>query len=811
MSAEGQAILSGLGQLEQCAMGLKADIQALGQELNNKLDKTEKPNIIQDSVSSAVSQLNPEIAAVGITAATGLGLANQALGGLAGLLGSFNALNIVVGGLVATVAALGVLFSKVSSLEAWRPSVDGMLTTLANGVVDAKNRADTAFGQALLAKGMASNAQDRADAAYDYAEYVSQKADAAMFKAGTAMTRANDAITIGNYAVGQANTAIADADAANAQATTAIKQANAAMTQANNALGHADYAVGQANIANQKADAATLKANDALTQASDAIGKADIANGKSDKAIINSTAAQISAVMADIKAGDAIKTANTAISAVNALELAVYAIAATADNAQLTANGALGLAGTAMAQNSIQDSRLTGHDAQFANLRQNFGNLVVTASSGITAQLAALTAYVNTQLQNAAGITANLASQIQAQQQVTGQQLQRINTLENNFVQTDAQIQRISANLQAQQAMNTQALGQLTAIGAAVTALPTTLSFNQTYTNAMATASAAGTCRTTQPGGCLRNQLDALKTGQNNLQQGINNLTQAGQGALLTVMNTTLNTVNTKLGAQIANGGISGAMGRLSNFLGLERVFSALTLATSIHNAYMLSNALKTTLLETIASLGNATGLMQTPEGDNVDLNAEYDKSINLILKTILGQTLLDDIKAAWIKYNRIYQAASNSVNACSNMINAVGNVVQTSAEYTGRIGNSLKGAGMVAENAYAWMSEKFDAKMSRFLKFETTVGTTIQALEVVNEIAQSVVEGQTAATEFQKANTEFVKAVKDAQRDKGSDNTATATAENTAKTEATALPSVTAGKTETEDMLDSLISNLFN
>ena len=340
-------------------------------------------------------------------------------------------------------------------------------------------------------------------------------------------------------------------------------------------------------------------------------------------------------------------------------------------------------------------------------------------------------------------------------------------------------------------------VGLVTISLAGITALLKPISQN-TSPQALANATAAGTCKTAQPGGCMSNMVNnSVGNAADNINKNTNNVLNAANAAANTAqlgflqdIQKGVNLANTKLGP-LLNGanGISGFLGRLSTSLGVDRAISLITLAANLHNAMMLSANLKITLLEMLSSVGNATGLLQTPEGENVDLNKVFDAGIEKFLISILGIDSYAGLKVGLRKYNAIYQAATNSLNAVSSMFNAIGNVIEQGAENTGRIGNALKGAGAVAENAYQWMAEKFDAKSNKFIKFQTTISDVTQVLETVNEIAETVVEGQQAATEFQKANTDFIKAVEDAKKVNGIENKAVKAEADKAKENATKDP----------------------
>lgn len=291
--------------------------------------------------------------------------------------------------------------------------------------------------------------------------------------------------------------------------------------------------------------------------------------------------------------------------------------------------------------------------------------------------------------------------------------------------------------------------------------------------NAVTPTIAPAVCSTTAPGGCSSNAMNrAVNQGNQDLKDFLkkNGLDAAAQVEQLKL----LNRLDNKMGAQMP-GGVAGAFGRLSSFLGVDRIFNLINFMANLHNAFMLSNSLKITLLEMLSSVGNATGLLQTTEGENVDLNEVYNKGIRALINSVLGDEEAARLEIQFRRANRIYQAVTNSTNAISGMMSSLGNVVETGAEYGGKIGNALKAAGAVHEKAYQWMAEKFDAKVSPFMKYSQTVNGVNTALETINEIAESVVEGQQSATEFQKANADFLKAVAEVKKNPGIENKAVA------------------------------------
>lgn len=319
----------------------------------------------------------------------------------------------------------------------------------------------------------------------------------------------------------------------------------------------------------------------------------------------------------------------------------------------------------------------------------------------------------------------------------------------------------------------TDLLNQINTIGAGIVGIGTIIGgiAKNTTPEAIETAAAAGTCRTTQPGGCTSNLVngaaDKINQNTNNQTNGLQNfLNNASNLANLTL----LPIINNKLGNQIT-GGLSGGIGRMSKFLGIDRAISLLTFLSTVHNASMLTASLKVTLLEMLSSIGNATGLLETSEGDNVDLNQVFNQGIELFITKLIGVDAYASMKVTWRKYNTIYRAATNSLNSVANMFNSMGNALQTIGEHTGKMGNALRAAGAVHESAYQWFSERIPAKANFITRYETRVGQAIEVFEVVNEIAENVVESQQAATEFQKANKEFVEALQNAEKSEKIEN----------------------------------------
>jgi prophage DNA circulation protein len=80
----------------------------------------------------------------------------------------------------------------------------------------------------------------------------------------------------------------------------------------------------------------------------------------------------------------------------------------------------------------------------------------------------------------------------------------------------------------------------------------------------------------------------------------------------------------------------------------------------------------------------------------------------------IFGAENVARLQIAWQKANRIYQAASNMLNAVQTMMDAARSIAEDTAGKIGKIGNALINAGTVIEDAYSRMQEKVTSRSTR-------------------------------------------------------------------------------------------------
>lgn len=247
-----------------------------------------------------------------------------------------------------------------------------------------------------------------------------------------------------------------------------------------------------------------------------------------------------------------------------------------------------------------------------------------------------------------------------------------------------------------------------------------------------------------------------------------------------------LNTIDTKLGEQIPGGGIGkvvqtiqGFVKRTWDFLQIDRIISFLTFITVLHNAYMLSASLTQTLFSAISTWLDATGLdeffnLVDSDDEQVDIGQVVSKLSDNFFKSIFGVETVDGMKAAWKKWNRIYQAATNMLNSIQSMVFSMVEILEVISDYTGRIGNALKKSGTVLQNAFNWMNPNSNYQDGKWFRYLNNVQEFVETLD---EIGSEVVSIQDTARELSDQKDEFNKAVQDAEISVSSAETAAKTA----------------------------------
>ena len=245
----------------------------------------------------------------------------------------------------------------------------------------------------------------------------------------------------------------------------------------------------------------------------------------------------------------------------------------------------------------------------------------------------------------------------------------------------------------------------------------------------------------------------------------------AANNVLLTSMNGTLNavnktvttiksTTNTTLGVVThAKHGLEAVQNFASTAWKVTRadkIMAGVSLALTLHNAMMLSNNVTQTISEALNMSLDALGIRDETD-EPIDIGASIKAKINAVLFDLLGAQQYAALTARIAKANRIYQAGINVLDTTYSLFDSARTVAELTAENTGKIGNALREAGAVYEDAYDEFIEEVspqNASMRRLEKFRNGLESVENVFDTVSQISGAVVET--------KDNVEQLKAEKD-------------------------------------------------
>jgi hypothetical protein len=179
-------------------------------------------------------------------------------------------------------------------------------------------------------------------------------------------------------------------------------------------------------------------------------------------------------------------------------------------------------------------------------------------------------------------------------------------------------------------------------------------------------------------------------------------------------------------------------------------------LAATVHNALMLSNDIGQTLIGAINNVLQLIGLKKE-DGSAFDIGSVISGSIENLIKGAIGADNYLELKEAWAKANRIYQATINIFNAFQGLASAILTGLEMTAGKIGKIGNALRSAGEVLENAYGWMNPA-----PKFNRVTQTLENLQNGASTIQMVTQAPLDVINAVTELTTANTEFIKAIKE-------------------------------------------------
>ncbi|MBD2107430.1 hypothetical protein [Nodosilinea sp. FACHB-13] len=180
----------------------------------------------------------------------------------------------------------------------------------------------------------------------------------------------------------------------------------------------------------------------------------------------------------------------------------------------------------------------------------------------------------------------------------------------------------------------------------------------------------------------------------------------------------------------------------------LQKAINALTLVTTLHNAYYLSRDVGATLGEMISLLLDTVGI-DDEAGNPLDINAMVGKKVKAAINAALGEKLATNIGNSLTKASRIYQSASNVIWSIRNITDSTTDLLELTANNTGKIGNSLRESKVVDALTMPRFSENHRAgdatrrKTQRILdgieQVDDTVGTLYAAVATVRDVQEEV------------------------------------------------------------------------
>jgi hypothetical protein len=156
----------------------------------------------------------------------------------------------------------------------------------------------------------------------------------------------------------------------------------------------------------------------------------------------------------------------------------------------------------------------------------------------------------------------------------------------------------------------------------------------------------------------------------------------------------------------------------------VAKVMHMVSMATTIHNAMMLSRDLAETLgnvtSSTFTAVGRMTGVVG--ESDFVNVNEILGSQFNEFMEKTLGKELWSGTKESWLKASRIYQSGANIVNSVRDIADSTRDIGEFTAQNVSKIGNALRKFRVVGFDAYPTMDENARAKSRFFRTFDKAI-----------------------------------------------------------------------------------------
>lgn len=264
-------------------------------------------------------------------------------------------------------------------------------------------------------------------------------------------------------------------------------------------------------------------------------------------------------------------------------------------------------------------------------------------------------------------------------------------------------------------------------------------------------------------------------------------LMQGGDLALLTAM-------NGKMDAMLASiAAVQTLLVKFMKWSQLGRILEIMTFVTTLHNAYMLSNALTQTLFSMFSNVLAVIGI-DDADGTPLDVGRIVGNTVESAAKKILGVEEVDGIKAGWKKYSRIYQAAANLMFSLQSIGYSILGALEVVGSWNAKIGNALQKYGVIGEKALGgWMNTTPDFQN----RFFTAIQNTQEIAESIEQVASEVLEGRESVAQLELQKVQLEAAIKDYQGTPPPEHKPTADAAKEAKENSVSPPIAATDETQ--------------
>jgi hypothetical protein len=183
-----------------------------------------------------------------------------------------------------------------------------------------------------------------------------------------------------------------------------------------------------------------------------------------------------------------------------------------------------------------------------------------------------------------------------------------------------------------------------------------------------------------------------------------------------------------------------------------DKILGGINTMLNIHNAVMLSNALGSTLNLIASQSLEAMNITDATTGNPINVGSVIKNKLNSIISSLIGANNYAALTAKLRTYNRIYQTGANVLYSVRSIIDSTQDIAETTGENVAAIGNALRKAGAVRENAYKLMPTDF-RNPSRVQRRLEKLGETASVIE---EITSDAVDLKDEVKELKGYSKEF-------------------------------------------------------